>query len=222
MKLIICLLTHNRPRSFKRSIQSIIDSYNYRKRNFDIEIIVNNDSNDIKELYYDNIKTSYYYKQYKCLSQSYVDFFNMVGDNFIYFFEDDDILTNNFFDNINLNFDVNLVDYKIHKEFLKLELKDTKHNEIIKQRKFKNYKILKEFLKHNKLKFLQMSQFILNCKKFNLKYFIDNKNKYQLRELDELFLLCMDKKSSVNVINKKCYIQGYDGSNLTFVLPDYY
>ena len=47
MKLSILILTHNRPKLFKRCIKSVIKNL----PDFDIEILVNNDSNDIEEVY---------------------------------------------------------------------------------------------------------------------------------------------------------------------------
>jgi glycosyltransferase involved in cell wall biosynthesis len=58
MKLSILILTHNRPILFKRCINSVLNNL----PNFDIEILVNNDSKDITEIYHDNVNIFYYYK----------------------------------------------------------------------------------------------------------------------------------------------------------------
>ena len=67
MKLSILILTHNRPKLFKRCIDSVIKNL----PDFDIEILVNNDSNDIEEVYSENITIKYFYKKYKELGETY-------------------------------------------------------------------------------------------------------------------------------------------------------
>ena len=50
MKLSILIPTHNRPRLFARCLLSVLPQINS-----DIEVIVNNDSNDIKPIEWPNV-----------------------------------------------------------------------------------------------------------------------------------------------------------------------
>ena len=56
MKLSILILTHNRPLLFERCINSVLNNL----PNYDIEILVNNDSNDITEIHNDKVNIYYY------------------------------------------------------------------------------------------------------------------------------------------------------------------
>ena len=60
MLLSILILTHNRPTLFKRCISSVID--NFIESQFDIEVIVNNDTRDITEVYDDRFDIRYMYE----------------------------------------------------------------------------------------------------------------------------------------------------------------
>lgn len=92
MKLSILILTHNRPKLFERCIRSVIDNCPN-----DIEIIVNNDSNDIKEIKNNNI--IYYYNKFQ-LTDIYRFLVSKAQGDFVYFLEDDDYLSSNFYNKI--------------------------------------------------------------------------------------------------------------------------
>ena len=95
MKLSILILTHKRPKLFKRCIESVLtncDDYN-------IEIIVNNDSNDIEEIYNENIKIKYFYCK-DTLKNIYLKLINLSKYEKVFFLEDDDYITSNFFKNV--------------------------------------------------------------------------------------------------------------------------
>jgi len=94
MKIHVLILTHNRPTLFKRCIDSVIDAFHHY--NVDLCITVNNDSNDITEVYTDMIK--YQYKTSDNLCDLYLDLYKQSGDGYVYFLEDDDILSIDFFE----------------------------------------------------------------------------------------------------------------------------
>ena len=90
IKLSILILTHNRPKLFKRCLESALNNIPD-----DVEIIVNNDSNDIEEIQHNNIK--YYYNSYDNLSGVYKFLLNEAKGEYIYYLEDDDYLVKDFY-----------------------------------------------------------------------------------------------------------------------------
>lgn len=105
MKISFLVLTHNRPELFKRCINSLL---NQIPVGLEIEILVNNDSHDIEEIFSNTIK--YYYNQFS-LGEIYKFLFSKAKGEFIYFLEDDDYLLSNFFTKIDLNYDLNYGNY---------------------------------------------------------------------------------------------------------------
>jgi|TARA_B110000908_G_C10247779_1_gene449846 glycosyltransferase involved in cell wall biosynthesis len=108
-KLSILILTHNRPELFKRCFKAILNC----KPDYPIEIIVNNDSSDIDELYSDddNITVRYYYKKYKKLGDVYKFLYTKSQGDFIYYNEDDDYIKPCFFDHIDYKHDLYIMNY---------------------------------------------------------------------------------------------------------------
>lgn len=96
MQISVLILTHNRPQLFKRCIESVINANKYFP--VDLEILVNNDSNDIEEIYTDI--TSYHYKQSYYLGEIYKHLFDNASKEYVYFLEDDDIMLESFFETI--------------------------------------------------------------------------------------------------------------------------
>lgn len=107
MKLSILIPTHKRPKLFNRCLNSVLKQVN--EINFKIEIIVNNDSDDIEEI--KNPLIRYYYNKYENLSQVYEFLLNESNGEYVYFLEDDDYLTDNFFKKIDLNYDIIIGNY---------------------------------------------------------------------------------------------------------------
>jgi glycosyltransferase involved in cell wall biosynthesis len=107
MKLSILILTHNRPLLFKRCITSVLNNL----PNYDIEILVNNDSNDITEIYNDKVNISYYYENNKKLTDTYKFLYEQSKGEYIFYLEDDDYIKSNFFKYLNFNYDVNFLNY---------------------------------------------------------------------------------------------------------------
>ena len=107
MKLSILILTHNRPKLFKRAINSVLNNLPEYK----IEILVNNDSADIEEVYNDHVDINYYYKVNDDLSKLYEFLFFAAEGQYVYFLEDDDHIKSIFFEELDFNYDINYFDY---------------------------------------------------------------------------------------------------------------
>jgi len=105
MDISILILTHNRPKLFHRCLKSVL---NQIPKNIKIEILVNNDSDDISEIKHNLVK--YFYKKLP-LGEIYRFLFSEASGEFVYFLEDDDYLLSNFFNKINLNYDLNYGNY---------------------------------------------------------------------------------------------------------------
>ena len=93
MKISVLIPTHNRPELFKRCLNSVLVAKNLS--DVDVEIVVNNDSCDITEMYSDVVR--YYYKKSPNLSDIYRGLFERSTNEYVYFLEDDDIMNPNFF-----------------------------------------------------------------------------------------------------------------------------
>jgi|APSaa5957512493_1039668.scaffolds.fasta_scaffold24157_2 glycosyltransferase involved in cell wall biosynthesis len=107
MKLSILILTHNRPGLFIRAINSVLSIL----PEYDIEILVNNDTKDIEEVYHNNVCIKYYYEQKQDLSDIYKLLYDNATGEFIYFLEDDDYLKSNFFIGLDFKYDINYLEY---------------------------------------------------------------------------------------------------------------
>lgn len=89
MKLSILILTHNRPRLFKRCLESVL-----KQLTADVEVIVNNDSCDIEEIPHPQV-TYHYYKP-DTLCDIYKFLLERSTGEYIYYLEDDDYLVGDF------------------------------------------------------------------------------------------------------------------------------
>lgn len=107
MKLSILILTHNRPKLFTRAISSVLDNL----PEYDVEILVNNDTGDIDEIYDDRVSIQYHYFQHDDLSCVYKYLFDLATGEFIYYLEDDDYIMRNFFSSLDLTVDINFMEY---------------------------------------------------------------------------------------------------------------
>ena len=114
MKISILILTHKRPELFKRCINSVIAAYNKFPLKNNVEILVNNDSNDIKEIY-SNLPIIYSYNNYN-LGNLYFDLFKRANGEYVYFLEDDDYISEEFFEIFSqYNQDIMYFNYKPYK-----------------------------------------------------------------------------------------------------------
>lgn len=151
----ILILTHNRPELFTRCLKSVISAYNESNNKYHIEILVNNDSCDIHEICEDYI--TYYYYHNNNLGKIYKNLFDKATGKFIYYLEDDDYITKDFFNHINLEHDWNFLNFKLYeikeaileakKEF-KIPVTNTHFQ--LSQLLFKK-NLIKEFPVNNKL-----------------------------------------------------------------------
>jgi len=90
MSLSILIPTHNRPALFRRCLMSVLDNAPN-----DVEIIVNNDSNDIIEIESERVR--YFYHSFGNLSAVYRFLLQTSTQDYVYFLEDDDYLRPTFF-----------------------------------------------------------------------------------------------------------------------------
>ena len=192
IKISFLILTHLRPKLFNRCISSIIN----QNFNFDIEILVNNDSHDILEIPSDNIK--YYYKTDNNLSVLYKYLFDKAVGEYIYFLEDDDYLVQNFSkilnDYISINNDIYYMNYKRAMQNML---------EVIQSKEFSIEKINNHF---------QLSQILF--KKDLVEIFPNNNN---LDNDWKLFQHIINKTNNVSLIPNIMFIQTLDGKdNISF------
>ena len=113
IKLSILILTHNRPHLFARCLRSVLDQC----AGITYEILVNNDSADIVEIYDDKVNIKYYYQKYYDISKTYKFLYEKSCGEYIYFLEDDDYLDANFFSSLDFNYDINFLNY-IQKSYI--------------------------------------------------------------------------------------------------------
>lgn len=196
MKLSILILTHNRPKLFERCIRSVIDNCPN-----DIEIIVNNDSNDIKEIKNNNI--IYYYNKFQ-LTDIYKFLVQKAQGDFVYFLEDDDYLSPNFYNKIKdeLKSENDLI---IGKYYSCDKSKEINDNLLRIQHIKKRFNIEDEMF--------QLGQVIFKRDIFkDFKWFSDN-NIHNDYKMTKYFL----KKYKYIELNKIFYIQTDDGKdNISF------
>lgn len=110
MKLSVLILTHNRPKLFNRCISSLLSSL----PSYDIEILVNNDSNDITEVYDERVRIVYTYNQSHDISNLYQGLFDAALGEYVFFLEDDDYVLSCFFDELDFSYDINFVNFMAH------------------------------------------------------------------------------------------------------------
>lgn len=107
MKLSICILSHNRPELFTRAIESVLTA----TRDFEIEILVNNDTKDITEKLSDDINIVYTYLVSEDLSEIYKHLYTSARGEYIYYLEDDDYINIHMFSYLDFNYDINYMLY---------------------------------------------------------------------------------------------------------------
>lgn len=198
-KLSILIPTHNRPKLFQRCIRSVID--NCPKN---LEIIVNNDSNDIEEVKQENVH--YYYNKLQ-LTDIYKFLVQKARSEYIYFLEDDDYLSKGFYSKIS-----KFLDSKndlIVGKYYSCDLSKTENTDILRISHLKNDFDIKDPM-------FQLGQVIFKRSLFDsFEWFNDNDihNDYKLTKY---FL----NKYKYKIVNKIFFIQTCDGKdNISF--PEY-
>jgi len=91
----VLIPTHNRPMLFERAIQSVFNT----KTSLKLEIVVNNDSHDIREIT-GSIPVTYTYTHHEDLSKMYEGLIDRATGRMVCFLEDDDYMLPNYFDDI--------------------------------------------------------------------------------------------------------------------------
>ena len=106
MNISILMLTHNRPHLFQRALNSVL-----KTNVMNLEILVNNDSCDIEETNSNSHDVKYFYNKHDDITKIYRFLFESTTRDFVYFLEDDDYINRKFFDYIDLNCDINFMNY---------------------------------------------------------------------------------------------------------------
>ncbi len=199
MKMSILILTHNRPQLFNRCLKSVLDQLPE-----DVEVIVNNDSNDITEVPHPAVV--YHYNKYNDLCSIYEFLLSKASGEFVYFLEDDDYLADGFF-NIELDADLlcgnymptynpnNVAEYLCH---------------------FKNctYTNRQEFLNTVSDWHLQLSQYIFKKSTITEFPFAHDSHVHNDQRLVEF---SVSNSSNIRTLSKVIYYQTIDGGdNISF------
>ena len=207
MKLSILILTHNRPLLFKRCITSVLKNL----PNYDIEILVNNDSNDITEIYSNKVNISYYYKKNKKLTDTYKFLYDKSNGEYIFYLEDDDYVKPYFFKFLNFNYDINFLNY-ISKDILtyKTDLISYTKRFFTKFKSLSKINNLSEFLNIYEPRDFQFSQIVF--KKNGIKYWPTEDNIFNDYKIFKSLEL-----ETIFYISKPLWVQTTDGKdNISF------
>ena len=199
MKLSILIPTHKRPQLFKRCLQSDLDQITD-----DIEVIINNDSNDIEELMHPQVRD--YYFKFDTLSEVYQHLLNHARGEYVYFLEDDDYLSDDFISKLTLDADIiagNYAPMYNPKYLLECMLL------------YKNQKLTpREFAKSLNYEHLQLSQYVF--RKEVIAEFIFPLDNNVHNDIN-LVLFAASKSKTVKTVNKIFYHQTTDaGDNISF------
>lgn len=178
--LSILILTHNRPKLFERCLNSVL------KLNLEnIEILVNNDSDDISE----SSDYTLYRVKSQNLSEIYFNLFKNAKGKYIYFLEDDDYLLEGFKDFYNEVLENNS-DFGIAK-YLKHNLKPMKFNK-------EDFQLSQVIFKKSKITKFPFDNNIEN----DYKLYINNKNDNTLVSNKVIFKQTTDGKDNISF---KCF-----------------
>jgi hypothetical protein len=196
--LSILILTHDRPELFTRCINAIVPQLND-----DIEVIVNNDSNDITEVVHPNI--TYHYNKFDNISMIYEFLLNESTSDYVYFAEDDDFVIETFSD-IKLENDIIVGNYYPTYE----------PNYLLVCMSLRKDKLLSptEFIDTLNIEHLQLSQFIF--KRDTIKDFVFPMDNNIHNDIN-LVLHSVSNSTVISSINKIIYYQTIDGGdNISF------
>lgn len=210
MKLSVLILTHNRPELFKRAINSVLNNL----PGYDIEILVNNDTNDINEIYDNRVSIHYYYFRHDDLSCVYKYLFDLATGEFIYYLEDDDYIKTNFFDCLDLTADVNFMEY-VSEPLIKEIGPYHSYKKISKSRSIDHKNKTKIFIDQFDDEEFQLGQIVFR-KKLVDKFPAGN-NTYNDYTLFQNIAKC---KPTLKYIHEQTWVQTTDGNdNISF--PDF-
>lgn len=203
----ILIPTHNRPLLFKRCINSVLN----QNTKVEYEILVNNDSDDIEEIYHDKIHIKYFYNSYSDLSIVYKNLFDAAKYPYIFYLEDDDYLLPNFFKHLDFTVDINFCEY-VSFPHISEKTQDIIYRQKI-NRRYSSYTDIKKFINDINTEYFQLSQ-LCAFKKNLLKEFPSGNH----IENDLLLFKNISKNaSSFKYIAKKLWVQTTHGKdNLSF------
>lgn len=213
--LSILILTHNRPNLFDRCLTSIISN----KCRYNIDIYVNNDTRDIKEIYSNRYNIEYMYMKCENLYDIYKYLYYKSTGSHILYLEDDDYLLPEFFEHIDLNYDINFIEYVRSKKFINLEIQDFGVKDSINNRNkiYKPGDNFGKFRTNNKLVDFQLTQLLFRKSKCPFPDGLYNRDWKTDHHGDEDFIKSVQSNSTLKYIKNKCYVQTTDGNdNLTF------
>ena len=197
--LSILILTHKRPKLFKRCVESVLSKYENCSDKFHLEILVNNDSDTTDLIEYKEFKSD-------DLSDVYMHLINSAHGEHIYILEDDDILLNSFFDVYYNNRDKDLILGLYYPEY---GLKDISKFMFRKESYKFNY-FLNNIFNKDYIKFFQLGQIIFKKSIFNTIIkgnYIDN----------DVYLFKNLNTDTIHLSNKLLYKQTTDGNdNISF------
>jgi organic radical activating enzyme len=142
--LSILIPTHNRPDLFSRCLNSVL-----KDLPADVEVIVNNDSNDITEIPHPQV--TYFYDKFDNMSQIYQSLLHKASGYYVYFLEDDDYLADGF---LQLDLQADMIAGNYYPKY------NVNPMEYLKQYTDELYYDRDEFYKQVNLEHLQLSQFI--------------------------------------------------------------
>jgi glycosyltransferase involved in cell wall biosynthesis len=198
MMLSILIPTHNRPILFERCLKAILS-----QMTDNIEIIVNNDSDDIIEIRHPNVK--YYYNQFDNLSQVYEFLLNQAQGEYVYYAEDDDYIVEDF---TKIVLDADLIAgnyYPTYGQSNTLPCMQLYKNNILNTA---------EFIDSTDLFHLQLSQYIFKRSTImDFKFPMDNNIHNDIK----LVIHSASNASTIKTMNKVFFYQTIDGKdNISF------
>ena len=131
----------------------------------------------------------------------------------MHFLEDDDYLTNSFFDNIDLTYDINFIEYTRDPRFVRKYIDENGMDNMIRSNSRRPRRMLADFIKHNVFIDFQLSQIvfkkdILNMSKVD-KYITDPND---VENDEHLFYKCLNN-CEMKYIKHPCYVQTTDSGN---------
>ena len=208
MKLSILIPTHNRPKLFQRAINSVLNN----RSEIDIEIIVNNDTNDIQEIYDNQTNIMYHYQQFHDISKIYEYLYKQSSGEYIYYLEDDDYIRSNFFPSLDLTKDINYMEY-ISNPLITCYGPLCSHKKLTINRKYK-HNTSKQFFELFDDEEFQLGQILF--KKILVTNFPAGNH---LNNDYRLFQNITEKNPSFKYISKQTWIQTSDGKD-NISIPD--
>lgn len=207
MKISICIPTHNRPQLFKRALQSVLS----QNVEHEYDIHVNNDSHDIDEVYSDTVQIHYSYYQPDDLSQIYKKLLDDAKGEFVYFLEDDDYLNSNFFEKLDLSYDINYMLYISKPHIDEVGIRGMLDRQNINSHLL-NVDRHREFVDGYNDIYFQLGQII-----FRKDMVINFPEGNHLNNDYIFFESCFHKNTTIKYINNQLWTQTIDGSdNISF------